>query len=438
MLSGERGDMDSKCNEIFKMVSTGSVTDLKQIVAENGPVAEIVNLSNSEGETLLLLSIKHQNLKMVKFLVGDLKADIGQLGNVWNGLNNLMVPPLFAAILYDSSFEHDIINYLMGRDAANESSVVLNSIRSSNLSQEQKIDLLKLVGAAYVLKASTNNDKAFSFGKKCWTDAVALHGPSTTAILKDSHQLSEWARKLFGNAHEFKTEEELEDLHLPNSLDQLKIQAFLIIERIGSLIHRDPHSYFLFCLFEYRHLLARIQNRRCHLDVLMLLLEGLQVGEWQVVINSKWAYVLVEQVSIKISYHFTNSQNLSANYPQRFSRCMDVFRCFSDLHLKCLQHPISRVSDTAKSICEWITNYFGNLPSLNSAQTEEFNQWLSQFVRDVNCHSGVRTPLQAACRQPFPIKLVRMLLDAGADPSAADGTGWTPSFLVPANLPFLS
>ena len=78
--------MDSKCNEIFKMVSTGSVTDLKQIVAENGPVAEIVNLSNSEGETLLLLAIKHQNLKMVKFLVDDLKADIGQLGLDWNGV----------------------------------------------------------------------------------------------------------------------------------------------------------------------------------------------------------------------------------------------------------------------------------------------------------------------------------------------------------------
>ena len=70
--------MDSKHNEIFKVVSTGSVTGLKQIIAETKPevVTEIVKSTNSQGETPLLLAIKRQNLDMVKYLVEELKADI--------------------------------------------------------------------------------------------------------------------------------------------------------------------------------------------------------------------------------------------------------------------------------------------------------------------------------------------------------------------------
>ena len=410
---------------LLAALSTGSVAGLREIVADIGPeaAAEIIKSLKSKGETPLLVAIKRQNFQMVKFLVDNLKADIGQLGLVWNGLKNLMVPPLFSAIIYGSSLHQEIINYLMDQDSANESSVVLNSIHSSNLPQEQKTNLLKLVGAVYVLRARTMEDEACSFGKKCWSVAVDLQGPSTIGILKNPHQLSEWARKLFGTASEFKTRE---DLDLPHSFDQLKIQAFLIVERIGRLIHRGPHPFFLSRLFEHRHLLARIQNTRRHFDILMLLLEGLRVGEWQVVINSKWAYDFVEEVSIQILFHFTNSRNLPANHPQKFSRFMDIFRCYSDLHFKCLQHPISKVSDTTNGICEWITNYFGNMPPLNPLQDEEFKQWLSQYIRDVNCHSGVRTPLQTACRLRSPIKLIRMLLDAGADPSAADEKGWAP------------
>ena len=355
---------------VLQVVGTASVNDLKKIVAMNGleVVTETVKSLKSKGETPLLLAIKRQNLEMVKYLVEELKADIGQLGLVWNGLKNLTVPPLVSAMMYTSP-RHLIIEYLMQQDAANESSVVLNSIHSSNLPQEQKMDLFKLVGAVYVLKASTMDDEAFSFGKKCWSDAVTLRSESTTTIAERPHQLSEWARKLFGTASEFKT---MEELDLPHSFDQLKIQAFLIIERIGRLIHRGPHPFFLSRLFEHRHLLARNQKRRIHLDILMLLLEGLRVGEWQVVINSQWANDFVERVSKQIFLFFSNSRDLPANHPQRFSRYMEVFRCFSDFHLKCLQHPISKVSDTTKGICKSITNFVTHMPPLNPKETTEF------------------------------------------------------------------
>ena len=124
---------------------------------------------------------------------------------------------------------------------------------------------------------------------------------------------------------------------------------------------------------------------------------------------------------------------------------MEVFRCFSDFHLKCLQHPISRVSDSA-GICKWITDCLEYLPLLNPEETKEFENWLSQYICHVNCYSGVRTPLHAACEPfsfPFGLRyrpeLVRMLLRAGADPSAADGEGWSPlHFLLQPIFPWHS
>ena len=59
-------------------ISNGSVTGLKEIVAENGPevLAEVIKSMNSKGETPLIVAIKGQHFEMVKFLVKHFKADI--------------------------------------------------------------------------------------------------------------------------------------------------------------------------------------------------------------------------------------------------------------------------------------------------------------------------------------------------------------------------
>ena len=116
--------------KFFLAVSNGSVASLKEIVAENEPdvVAEIVQSKNSQGETPLLVAIREQHFEMVKYLVDDLKADIGQMGLVWNGLTNMTVPPLFAAINYYypklAKQDFQIAIYLMDQDTVNESSVL--------------------------------------------------------------------------------------------------------------------------------------------------------------------------------------------------------------------------------------------------------------------------------------------------------------------------
>ena len=228
---------------------------MKQIVAENGPelAAEIVNSFNSKGETPLLLAIKEQHFKMVKFLVENLQAHIGQLGHLeWKGLE---VPPLFATIIYDSSSNQDIIKYLMRKDAANESSVVLNSIKSSSIPLQEKIEILKFVGAAYILVVED-----VICGKKCWLDAMTLRIQSNTLIPDVPRQLSEMGRRVFENAKEFTTTEELEVVCIDNHSYHVRSQALLIIERIGSRVHLGPHPFFVFQLLEYHHLLIPFKH----------------------------------------------------------------------------------------------------------------------------------------------------------------------------------
>ena len=76
---------------------------------------------------------------MVKYLVKDLKADIGQLGLDWNGVDYLTISPLVSAILYDSSSQQNIINYLMDQDAADESSVILNSVNPATSRYKRRL-----------------------------------------------------------------------------------------------------------------------------------------------------------------------------------------------------------------------------------------------------------------------------------------------------------
>ena len=73
-----------------------------------------------------------------------------------------------------------------------------------------------------------------------------------------------------------------------------------------------------------------------------------------------------------------------------------------------------------------MVEFFKGVPQLNLAVTEsnEFENWLSQYIRDINGHSGVATPLHAACR--FQLQVIPLSLGAGSDPSAADEKGWAP------------
>ena len=416
----------------FLAVSNGSVTGLKEIVAENGPevAVAIAKTLNSKGETPLHVAIKGQHLEMVKFLVQNLKADIGQLGQVWNGPDYLVAPPLLSAILYDNSPGESIINFLMKQDAANESSVVLNSIKSSNLPLQDKMDLLKFVGAAYKLNPPYFYP-VLNFVKKCWYDALALRTESTNTTQMVPTRFSEWARNA-GGINEFTTMEELK--RMESEMDTVfdchalfKFQSLLVIERIGSRILRGPLRFFLRRLFK-NHCFLLVYGPSLSLDLLMLLFEGFQQGQWEHVFNSEWVEKIFYDLIVSLIFEFWDSHRLPPNDPQKltFVRIMDVLRCLSGLHSEMLQHPVARVSLIARNICESMVHFFSEIPQLNPTETEEkeFKLWLGNYISGINGHSGVRTPLHFACY--FRNELIPLLLAAGADSTAADENRWAP------------
>ena len=70
------------------------------------------------------------------------------------------------------------------------------------------------------------------------------------------------------------------------------------------------------------------------------------------------------------------------------------------MQFKLFQHPIAeRVSRIALKIFESMVKFFNGVPQFNLAVTEsnEFENWFSQYIHDINGHSGVATPLHAAC-----------------------------------------
>ena len=360
---------------------------------------------------------------MVKFLVENLQAHIGQLGHLeWKGLE---VPPLFATIIYDSSSNQDIIKYLMRKDAANESSVVLNSIKSSSIPLQEKIEILKFVGAAYILVVED-----VIFGKKCWLDAMTLRIQSNTLIPDVPRQLSEMGRKVFENAKEFTTTEELEVVCIDNHSYHVRSQALLIIERIGSQVHLGPHPFFIFQLLEYHHLLIPLKDPSFCFNILILVLQGLRdTVEWEVVINSEWLNDIVEEISLNVLMAIVNSRDLPENNAGKlkFSQFLEVFRGFSYVHLKLLKNrEVARASKLAADIVERLIYFFKDMPLFNPVETKVFEQWLSHYIKKSNKYSGVFTPLHAACKFRPQVKFIRLLLACGAYQSATDERGWSP------------
>ena len=425
--------------KFFRAVGRGYVFILEEIVAQNehDVVAEIVNSLNSQGETPLLVAIKGQHFDMVKYLVECLKADIRQMGRVWNVLDSMTVPFLFVAMLYDSSQNQDIINYLMDQDAGNNPPIILTSIKSSSIPLQDKVDILKVVGAAYLLRAERNEDDArfVIFGKKYWNEAMALRSESNNTIQIVPTKFSEWATNVDGMG-EFTTMEELERVEWEIGEHQLMIstaffrfQALLIVDRIGNRILRGPHPYFLLLLIKRAYDFSlQFENLFLFLNMLIVALEMLRHGEWELVINSESG----ENVAYNATYFFAgmivNSLRLPPTDHRKlsFARVMEVLSYLSEFHFNLLQNPVAKVSLTAKAFCQGILGLFDIVPLFNLEETKEFKQWLGHYQRLINCHSGVCTLLHAVCQLPFSFQFISLLLGAGADPVASDERGQAP------------
>lgn len=146
--------MASVSNEFFCAVSVGSLDDLNKIIGKIGGemIFNLAQSYNEMGETPLLVAISNRHLNVVQFLVGVLEIDISQEGRFsWKDLNYLKIPPLFAAIISD---QMSIIHYLIEtKKVAVNLDLFLSDSSTHHITElfRNKIDVLELIGAAYIL-----------------------------------------------------------------------------------------------------------------------------------------------------------------------------------------------------------------------------------------------------------------------------------------------
>ena len=274
--------------DFFQLVSSGSVDELKEIVIDIEPeeAIKIANTVNKNGETPLIVAIQGSHYDMVQYLVKELQANICQFGRlIWKECDYAEVPPIFAAILCDMSDEHFIIDFLIDQDVIkNVSPGFVDAIVPGPSTLVCQTDMLKLLGAAYILNElefDIDQDRPYiEFGMQFWTKALSI-GPvdrSTIPPMKKEEHLAELAQKVFENASEFTTEEELEDIYdHPRSSFLLQTQALLIIQRVMSELQPDPHPFFLLCLIDYGDVWFLDQDLHFRtLDVVILILKEFQ------------------------------------------------------------------------------------------------------------------------------------------------------------------
>ena len=99
-----------------------------------------------------------------------------------------------------------ILKFLIGKDLPadnNSSPAVLDSTMSSSAPLTQKIDILELVGAAYILRFCP------FYAMKCWMQAMALRQMTEGG---EPSPPDEHFQRMMGNASELTSMEQLEEM----------------------------------------------------------------------------------------------------------------------------------------------------------------------------------------------------------------------------------
>ena len=244
--TGEATTMDDDLKkEFFHTVEGNSVDKLQEFVNQHGlEVATILAKScNFSNETPLIVAMDNQenNFEMVKFLVDTLNAPVDQLGDFMWSIDDEeedseqgLAPPLFCAHIYSEN-PNSIVNLLIDKELSiSEEHPVLNSVlASSTIDRLQKITILELIGAAYILK-KPELEKTHQWGLLCWIEALLLREqqPGLAAVQKVPGSLDHIFRQVFGTASEFTTFQELTEMMVNEQFDLMELQALFVVQRL--------------------------------------------------------------------------------------------------------------------------------------------------------------------------------------------------------------
>ncbi|XP_046636782.1 uncharacterized protein LOC124315267 isoform X2 [Daphnia pulicaria] len=145
--------MASVSIEFFRAVSVGSLDDLNEIIGNIGGemIFNLAQSYNETGETPLLVAISNRHLHVVQFLVGVLEIDISQEGRFSWKDLDYLKIPPLFAAII--SDQMSIINYLIEtkKVAVNLDLFLSDSPNRHIFELLRQINILELIGAAYIL-----------------------------------------------------------------------------------------------------------------------------------------------------------------------------------------------------------------------------------------------------------------------------------------------
>ena len=233
--------MDVRKEEFFMAVEEKSLDKLKDILNQDGmeETAALAKSFNEYNETPLLTAISTNQKEMVKFLIDTLRAPIDQIGDIWwdstDDDYHEQGPPLFCAIICNEDLS--IVKFLIDKEMSNTTveHPVLNSVLTSSIDRLQKIMILELIGATYILERP-ELERAKKTGLLCWIEALLLREqqPGVAAVLKTPGNLANLSQQIFGTASEFTTFQELTEMVSHAQFDLIEMQALFVVERIYS------------------------------------------------------------------------------------------------------------------------------------------------------------------------------------------------------------
>ena len=434
---------------LFAAVSAGSVEALQKLLkkTKHQERAKIADAFNSSKETPLLVAIKRNDQEMVRFLIEELNADISKAGSFnWKGVNYTEALPLFAAILSDSTSNVYIVNFLAAQDTTYD----INVCDLSNVIQlTQKIDMLELMGAVYMLNPDSEttivDQCQFDFPKldpkcvariatECWFLALQLRDELTgklsdSSFMKTPSSLSKFAQIVFGTVAEFRTQHELEQMFAQKSRSLLESQALLVLQRILTRIDPDPHFFYIRRLLQFgKDWFSESANEYNRVvNVVLLALEPFHARQWEDVVNSDLFLKLVLGAVDMIKYFRWMKKEPPPNSSKLpYESLLEVITYVSSLLMKLQKPGDGEAREKAKFFVLFISDAIGMFTSHGKETTPEFKKWLLGYIEFTNSHPGIFTALHATCGFPnMPIKTVQLFLEGGSHPNAEDEKGAT-------------
>ena len=432
------GKINSNCNEhFFQAVSKGSIPELQDLLKKIKPHEEalIANSFNSGGETPLLVAIKGNHREMVKFLIEEIKADVFKTETfTWKDIEHVQALPLFAAILSHFTTDQGIVKFLVLKtskqiDSTASHSDLLSFLKSNTVTRLQKIVLLEIVGAVYLLQLDDERESRIWLGFSCWILASTLRlpeNPSDPPILKTQVTLSAAARKVFGTTTEFQTLDELQEIfNSPDHIILLQAQALLVIHRILSRFDPDPHPFYLRRLLHFSVNWHQNANKySLRVDVVIHILELFHSRQWKDVFDSDWCSMFLCNAVVSMSYSKWKKNEPPPDASQLpFDGFVDVINFLTDLVSQLQKDPDPVQNRKGNKFVRIILDSVEMFTEHGKETSPRFKKWLSDYIKFINSHSGY-TVLQAACWVPhLPIKTVQLFLRGKADPNAKDKRG---------------